>query len=117
MPPQTPTILFSGSAPLTVWAISRSTAGFKPSTCGASLGCPRSIASDPAAVPILIGLGVSELSLSLSAIPTVKAQIRTLRLEACRSLAESALAAESAEEVRALVAEFNSEPVTERAEA
>lgn len=61
------------------------------------------IASDPRAVPILIGLGVDELSISLPAIPAVKAQIRTLRLDACRELAQRALAAESAEEVRALV--------------
>jgi phosphocarrier protein FPr len=63
------------------------------------------IAGDPAAVPILIGMGVSELSVSLPAIPTVKAQIRALRLHACRALAERALAAESAEEVRALVSD------------
>ena len=68
------------------------------------------IASDPAAVPILIGIGVSELSVSLPAIPTVKAQIRTLRLEACRELAERALAAESAGEVRALVPDPDAEP-------
>jgi phosphocarrier protein FPr len=61
------------------------------------------IASDPAAVPILIGIGVTELSVSLPAIPTVKAQVRTLRMDACRTLAERALAAESAQEVRALV--------------
>jgi len=61
------------------------------------------IASDPAAVPILLGIGVSELSVSLPAIPTVKAQIRALNMDACRALAERALAAESAAEVRALV--------------
>ena len=61
------------------------------------------IASDPHAVPILIGLGVTELSVSLPSIPAVKAQIRALRLDACKELAERALAAESAEEVRALV--------------
>jgi phosphocarrier protein FPr len=61
------------------------------------------IASDPHAVPILVGLGVTELSVSLPAIPAIKAQIRTLRLDACRELAERALAAESAAAVRALV--------------
>jgi multiphosphoryl transfer protein len=70
---------------------------------GKPVGVCGGIASDPVAVPILIGIGVSELSVSLPAIPTVKAQIRTLRLDACRALAERALAAESAEEVRALV--------------
>ncbi|HKP62420.1 MAG TPA: phosphoenolpyruvate--protein phosphotransferase [Polyangiales bacterium] len=70
------------------------------------------IASDPAAVPILIGIGVSELSVSLPAIPAVKAQIRALRMDACRALAERALAAESAEQVRALVPDPDAEPST-----
>jgi phosphocarrier protein FPr len=61
------------------------------------------IASDPCAVPILLGIGVDELSVSLPAIPTVKAQVRTLRLDECRKLAERALAADSAADVRALV--------------
>jgi multiphosphoryl transfer protein len=75
------------------------------------------IASDPAAIPILIGLGVTELSLSLPAIPAVKAQIRSLRMDACRALAERALAAESAEEVRALVPDRDAEPEREKPEA
>jgi multiphosphoryl transfer protein len=70
---------------------------------GRMVGVCGGIASDPHAVPILVGLGVTELSVSLPSIPTVKAQIRTLRLDACRELAERALAAESAETVRALV--------------
>ena len=61
------------------------------------------IASDPQAVPILVGLGVSELSLSVPAIPTIKAQIRELTLAQCRKLAKQALAADSAADVRALV--------------
>ena len=69
---------------------------------GKMVGVCGGIASDPHAVPILVGLGVTELSVSLPSIPAVKAQIRTLRLDACRELAERALAAESAEAVRAL---------------
>jgi multiphosphoryl transfer protein len=76
------------------------------------LGVCGGIASDPRALPILVGLGVDELSVSLPAIPAVKAQIRALRLDACRQLAERALAAESAEEVRALVADPDAEPTT-----
>ena len=75
------------------------------------------IASDPAAIPILIGIGVSELSVSLPAIPAVKAQIRALRMDACRALAERALAAESAEAVRALVPDRDAEPENKKAEA
>ena len=36
------------------------------------------IAGDARAVPILVGVGVEELSVSLPSIPTIKAQIRRL---------------------------------------
>ena len=68
-----------------------------------AVGVCGGIASDPAGVAILVGLGVDELSVSLPAIPAIKAQIRTLRVETCRELAAEALAAESAESVRALL--------------
>ncbi len=60
------------------------------------------LAGDLAAVPILLGLGVSELSMPSAAIPEAKAMIRTLSPEACRGLALQALAQPSAEAVRAL---------------
>lgn len=74
---------------------------------GRWVGVCGGIASDPHGVPILIGLGVDELSISLPAIPAIKGQIRTLHLDECRQLAEKALAAESAAEVRALVSQPN----------
>jgi phosphoenolpyruvate-protein phosphotransferase len=61
------------------------------------------IAGDPQAVPLLIGLGIDELSVSVPAIPAVKAQIRRLRLDDCRALAARALECGTAAEVRALV--------------
>ena len=67
------------------------------------------------AVPILLGIGVDELSVSLPAIPAVKAQIRALRIDACRELAERALEAESAQEVRALVPDPDAETSTSNA--
>jgi len=78
-------------------------------SAGKRVGVCGGIATDPAAVPLLIGLGVNELSVSIPAIPVVKAQIRTLNMEVCRKLAESAMAAESAEEVRALVPNLETE--------
>lgn len=63
------------------------------------------VAGDPHAVPILLGLGIDELSVSFPAIPTVKAQIRRLNLGTCRELARHALTCTSATEVRALVPE------------
>jgi len=61
------------------------------------------IAGDPQAVPLLVGLGVDELSVSVPAIPALKAQIRRLRLEECRALARAALECATAADVRALV--------------
>src|SRR4029077_4384220 len=61
------------------------------------------VAGDPHAVPILVGLGIDELSVSLPAIPTVKAQIRRLSLTTCRELAQRALECATLEEVRALI--------------
>jgi phosphocarrier protein FPr/phosphocarrier protein len=62
------------------------------------------LASDPVAVPILIGLGVNELSAVPAVIPRLKALISTLTLDACQTLARRALEQPSATEVRALVA-------------
>jgi multiphosphoryl transfer protein len=78
-------------------------------SAGKRVGVCGGIATDAVAVPILIGLGVGELSVSLPAIPAVKAQIRTLNIDACRKLAKDALAAESAEQVRALVLSLETE--------
>jgi phosphocarrier protein FPr len=72
-------------------------------THGRWTGVCGGIAGDPQAVPLLIGLGVDELSVSVPAIPAVKAQIRRLRLSECRTLAEAALACATSTEVRALV--------------
>ena len=61
------------------------------------------IAGDAQAVPLLVGIGVEELSVSVPAIPAVKAQVRRLRVDACRALAQAALECATAAEVRALV--------------
>jgi phosphocarrier protein FPr/phosphocarrier protein len=63
------------------------------------------LASDPAAVPVLLGLGVRELSVVPSLIPVVKARVAALTLTACRDLAERALSLDSADAVRRLVRE------------
>lgn len=70
---------------------------------GKWVGVCGGIASDPQAVPLLVGIGVDELSVSVPAIPSVKAQIRALSLTECQELAARAIAADSAASVRALV--------------
>ncbi len=49
------------------------------------------LASDPAAVAILIGLGIRELSAVPAAIPQLKALIATLTIQDCTALAAAAL--------------------------
>jgi phosphoenolpyruvate-protein phosphotransferase len=60
------------------------------------------IAGDPQAVPLLIGLGVDELSVSVPTIPGIKAEVRALRLADCRRLVQEALRQDTAADVRAL---------------
>jgi phosphoenolpyruvate-protein kinase (PTS system EI component) len=60
-------------------------------------------AADAAAVPLLIGLGVRELSVVPAAIPRLKRQIGDLAVEDCVALAKQCLGLESAADVRALV--------------
>jgi multiphosphoryl transfer protein len=61
------------------------------------------LASDMVAAPILIGLGVRGLSASAAQIPALKARIRNVTRDQCEALAAKALAAASANDVRALV--------------
>jgi phosphocarrier protein FPr len=62
------------------------------------------VAADEAAVPLLVGLGVRELSVGPHAVPRVKARVRELDLEQCEVVAKQALRLESAAEVRTFVA-------------
>jgi multiphosphoryl transfer protein len=63
------------------------------------------LAGEPAAATVLAGLGVTELSMAGGRIPEVKEALRGIDLAAARRLAERALELESADDVRALVAE------------
>ena len=62
------------------------------------------LAGDPQAVPVLVGIGVDELSVSVPSVPAVKARVRALSLEECRVTAREALDAGDGAEVRAIVA-------------
>jgi multiphosphoryl transfer protein len=62
-------------------------------------------AADRLAVPLLLGLGVRELSVVPAMVPAVKRGIRSLRMDACGELAMRCLDLTSAAEVRALAAQ------------
>lgn len=71
---------------------------------GGESGCPVTvcgeIAGDVEALPILLGLGVDVLSAAPPSLPSVKRVLRHLRMEEAQALADDALAAEEAQEVR-----------------
>jgi phosphocarrier protein FPr/phosphocarrier protein len=64
------------------------------------------MAADPLAVPILIGLGVTELSVPPSALAETKERVRRTSRAAARDLAREAMAADGADAVRALARRF-----------
>jgi phosphocarrier protein FPr len=61
------------------------------------------LGSDLTAVPILLGLGVRELSVAPPLVPRVKEAVRAVDLGAAQGIARRALEQESADAVRALV--------------
>lgn len=71
---------------------------------GRWVGVCGALAGDAVAVPVLIGLGVDELSVDIPIVPAVKARVRTLSLDECRATAREALDAGDGAEVRAIVA-------------
>jgi multiphosphoryl transfer protein len=68
-------------------------AGITVSVCG-------QLASDPTAVPILLGLGVDELSVNPPVIPEIKAYIASLSRKRTEAIASAVLQLDSAAAVR-----------------
>ena len=73
---------------------------------GRPVGVCGGAAGDPEAVPLLIGLGVTELSMVSALIPETKARVRGLTHAAAHGLADAALHCADAREVRAIVRAF-----------
>lgn len=67
---------------------------------GKWVGVCGAMASETLAVPLLLGLGVDELSVSVPLIPTIKAVVREVDLQDCQAIARQVLGLESAEQVR-----------------
>ncbi|MCO4099487.1 MAG: phosphoenolpyruvate--protein phosphotransferase [Gemmatimonas sp.] len=75
---------------------------------GRWVGVCGALAGDLHAVPILIGLGVDELSADIPLVPAVKARVRSLSLAECQETARLALEAGDGAEVRAIVTQRHS---------
>ncbi|MEZ4659564.1 MAG: phosphoenolpyruvate--protein phosphotransferase [Caldilineaceae bacterium] len=71
-------------------------AGIPVSICG-------EIASDSTAIPLLLGLGMGELSVTPAAVALVKQAVRQCDLLSCRQLAEQALKCQNSRQVRELL--------------
>ncbi len=72
---------------------------------GRWVGVCGSLASFPLAAPVLIGLGVTELSATAGSIAEIKAMVRSLDMNTCKATAEAALALESGEAVRRMLSQ------------
>ncbi|MEQ6289825.1 phosphoenolpyruvate--protein phosphotransferase [Vogesella sp. GCM10023246] len=71
---------------------------------GRWVGVCGALASDPLATPALVGLGVTELSVSPALVPEIKHRVRQLDAAACQELALTLQQQRSAAEVRAMLA-------------
>jgi multiphosphoryl transfer protein len=73
---------------------------------GKRVGVCGELGGDPLAAPVLIGLGVDELSLNAGGIPRMKSIVLMVELPKARKLAEEVLQTESATEARKLAGSF-----------
>ncbi len=70
---------------------------------GRWVGVCGGIASDPLAVPVLVGLGISELSVDVRAVAPVKAALARITLPECQAIAAEVQTLTTTAEVRALL--------------
>ena len=76
-------------------------------THGKWVGVCGSLASDLLAVPVLMGLGVTELSASVPVIPAIKTLVRRVSLQECQQLAFEVLEMGTAAQVRERLTAFS----------
>jgi phosphoenolpyruvate-protein phosphotransferase/dihydroxyacetone kinase phosphotransfer subunit len=101
--------LSDGLHPAVLTLIGRAAAA--AAAAGRWTGVCGELAADPLAVPLLLGLGVRELSVSPGAVATVKQAVRATDLAAAAELARQALDLASADAVRELVRSRAGAPV------
>lgn len=76
---------------------------------GKWVGVCGGLAGQELAVPLLVGLGVRELSVDVPSIPSVKARVRQYNLSACQALAKEVLNLPSAQAVTLRLQQFQTE--------
>jgi phosphotransferase system enzyme I (PtsI) len=74
-------------------------AGIPVTVCG-------EMAGEPMIAPVLLGLGIRELSMSAVSVPEVKATIRAMNIEEAKLLMKRVDKLQTAAEVRAMVSDF-----------
>ncbi len=78
---------------------------------GAAAGIPVNVcgemAGDARIVPLLLGLGIEELSMSASALPRVKGRIRSLDSDAAKRCAEAIMSQSDRARISVILADFN----------
>jgi phosphoenolpyruvate-protein kinase (PTS system EI component) len=72
-------------------------------THGSPVGVCGEAGADPLVLPLLVGLGVSYLSVSPASVDEVRSRVRRLNFAECARLARDAMAQDSVEDVWALV--------------
>ena len=78
---------------------------------GKWVGVCGELAGDPLAVPVLVGLGVDELSMNPGGIPRAKAVLRAIDLTEARELSAQVLSAKSSQDSRKLAQDFFQEHI------
>ena len=78
----------------------------KCSEAGQWVGICGQMASDPLAIPLLLGYGLNELSVPLTLIPDVKEMISAISMSEAHDLAERVLTMKSSEEIRKHVLDY-----------
>ena len=80
--------------------------------CGKWIGLCGEMAGDPASLPLLLGLGLNEISVGASRIPGIKQLLATLSSKVCRSELERILRCSTSVEVDTLLSQIV--PTTDR---
>jgi phosphoenolpyruvate-protein kinase (PTS system EI component) len=73
---------------------------------GKWVGICGQMASDPLAIPLLLGFGLNELSVPMTLIPDVKEIISVINMREAESLASRALLMKSSDEIRECILEY-----------